>query len=78
MIKGIHHIGASVPNLDETLAFYRQAADLPQTGAFEIKNSPTADRITGLQNASCQVGVLNATTAYLELFETIWSCLEPI
>ena len=69
MIKGIHHIGASVPNLEKTVAFYQQAVDLPQTSTFEISNSAAADRITGLQNASCRVGVLSATTTYLELFE---------
>lgn len=69
MIKGIHHIGASVPNLDETVRFYQEAVDLPQLGLRETADSAAADRVTGLQNVRCRATFLEATTTYLELFE---------
>ena len=69
MIKGIHHIGASVPNLDETIAFYQSAVDLPESGRFEIANSPAADQLSGLHNISCRAAVLRGATTYLELFQ---------
>ena len=69
MIKGLHHIGASVPNLDEVIAFYQGAVELPKAGTFETANSAAADRITGLQNVRSRAAFLGGTTSYLELFE---------
>ena len=69
MIKGIHHIGASVPQLDDVVRFYQDAVDLPQVGAFATANSAAADRVTGLQNVRSRTILLNGTTTYLELFE---------
>ncbi len=69
MIKGIHHIGASVSNLDEVTAFYQDAADLPQAAAFKTVNSEAADRITGLKHTRSRTTFLQGSTSYLELSE---------
>lgn len=69
MIKGIHHIGASVKNLDEVTAFYQGAVDLPIAGGFETADNPTADRITSLKDVRSRATILGANTTYLELFE---------
>lgn len=69
MIKGIQHIGASVPNLEGTITFYQSAVDLPQSGRFEISNSPSADKLFGLPNTSGRAAVLKGATTYLELIE---------
>lgn len=67
MIKGIHHIGASVPNIDEVIAFYQGAVDLPKVGSITTASSVAADLVMGLQNVRSRTAFLSGTTAYLEL-----------
>lgn len=69
MIKGIHHIGASVTNLDDVINFYHSAVDLPQVSDFEIVDNDVTDRVSGLKNSRCHGAILGGTTAYLELSE---------
>ncbi|MEM7114383.1 MAG: VOC family protein [Chloroflexota bacterium] len=69
MVKGIHHIGASVRNLDDMVAFYQGAVDLPYVLGFETAVNPIADRTAGLTNIRSRTALLGAATTYLELFE---------
>ena len=69
MIKGIHHIAASVEDLDAVVAFYQGAIDLPVAGSFETADSAGADRVTGLKNVRSRAMFLSARTTYLELFQ---------
>ena len=69
MIKGIHHIGASVQNLEDVIEFYQGAVDLPSVRRFETAADAAVDRVQELQNVYGRHAFLGANTTYLELFE---------
>ncbi len=69
MIKGVHHIAASVSDLNRVADFYKTAVNLEKTTQFRIENSEAANKISQLENAACDVAFINAATTYIELFE---------
>ena len=69
MIKGIHHIGSSVPNLDDVVAYYQGAAALPALSTSGIANDSAIEIATGLQGMQSRAAFISGTTAYLELME---------
>lgn len=70
MIVGIHHVAISVPNLDQALAFYRDALgfEVVQDGDWD-RNHPQADRVIGLKETSARIAMLKAPNAYLEIWQ---------
>lgn len=66
-IKGIDHIGLSVTNLDEMLAFYQKATNFPLLHRQKIKNSPAADALFAMENVELEIAVLQAPNMRLEL-----------
>ncbi len=69
MIKGVHHIGASVSQLDETMRFYKEAVDLKASIYFEIANNRAIDQVVNLTDVRCRAAMLSGQTTYLELIE---------
>ena len=70
MIRGIHHVAISTPDLDRIVAFYRDVLGAEQVyeGGWE-KGSEIIDRIVGLEGSSCRQAMLKLHNAYLEFFE---------
>ena len=70
MIRGIHHVAVSTPDLDRIVAFYRDVlgAEPVYEGGWE-KGSAIIDSIVGLEGSSCRQAMLKLHNAYLEFFE---------
>lgn len=68
MIKGLHHAGISVKDLDRSVAFYCDilGMELLRQGDF---NGGSMDRITALTNTRGRAAMLRVGQQYLELFE---------
>lgn len=68
MIRGVHHVGVSVADLDRSIAFYRDL--LGMTLEFEGPFSGEQfDRILALEGAVGRVALLRAQDLQLELFQ---------
>jgi glyoxylase I family protein len=68
-VKGIHHIGISVPNLEEAIEFYCGVIGFsPQLG-WDFEPNDAIDRVSGLKNAAARSMMINAGNVYLEVFE---------
>lgn len=70
MIVGIHHVAIAVPDLDQALAFYRDALGFAvvQEGDWD-GDYPQADRVIGLEGTSARIAMLEAPNAYLEIWQ---------
>lgn len=60
MIKGLHHVGLAVKNLDETARFYRETFGLPDPEKLEV-----------VQDQGVKACLINLGNAYIELLEPI-------
>jgi catechol 2,3-dioxygenase-like lactoylglutathione lyase family enzyme len=69
MIKGVHHVGLSVSNLDQAVADYGAVAGLTEIARFTVENTDQARRLMGLPSVSAKVALLKGVNACLELFE---------
>lgn len=69
MLKGIHHTGLTVPNLNDAIAFYCGAGDFKLVHEFTLSNSAIHRKAMGVDNASARVAWLRGTLGFLELFE---------
>ena len=78
MIRGIHHVAVSTPDLDRIVAFYRDVmgAEPVYEGGWE-KGSEIIDKIVGLEGSSCRQAMLKLNNAYLEFFEYQSPTPEP-
>lgn len=72
MIRGIHHIAVSTPNLDRIVAFYRDVigAEVVYEGGWE-QGSDVIDGIVGLKGSAAKQAMLKMGNAYLEFFEYV-------
>lgn len=70
MIRGIHHVAISTPDLDRLVHFYRDLLGCEEVIAFGWEaGSGDMDRLTGLANSSARVHILKAGNLFLELFQ---------
>jgi glyoxylase I family protein len=70
MILGIHHTAISTPDLDRSLAFYRDLLGAKVASEFEWPvGAEIADQILGLQGSSARAVMLKLGNAMIELFE---------
>lgn len=70
MIRGIHHVAISTPDLDRLLGFYRDLLGFREVMQVAWpEGSDDIDEILGLQNSSARQVMLRADNLCLELFE---------
>ena len=69
MIRGIHHVAISTPDLDRLVTFYVDVVGFEQVMSTEWSDRPIIDRIIGLNGSAARQIMLKAGNAYLELFE---------
>jgi len=70
MIHGIHHTAISTPDLDRSLAFYRDLLGAEVMTDFEWpKGAEIADRIVGLKDSSARAVMLKLGNAMIEIFQ---------
>ena len=70
MIRGIHHVAISTPNLARIVAFYRDVigCEVVYDGGWE-QGQEVIDTIVGLKNSSAKQAMLKLGNAYLEFFQ---------
>jgi len=70
MIRGIHHIAISTPDLDRLAAFYTDVVGFVPVMQTEWADRPLIDRmIGGYEGSRARQVMLQAGNAHLELFE---------
>jgi catechol 2,3-dioxygenase-like lactoylglutathione lyase family enzyme len=69
MIKGVHHVGISVSNLDRAVEFYTQALDMELIGPAFPFGGPQYEQVMALGNARGRMCMLRKDSLRLELFE---------
>lgn len=70
-VKGIHHIGLSVSDLDRALAFYRSTTTLDSTARRTVTGDARYRGNDHPQTGPVEVAVLNGPNAYLELAQIV-------
>jgi catechol 2,3-dioxygenase-like lactoylglutathione lyase family enzyme len=68
-INFLHHVGMSVPSLDEARHFYIDLLGFTEVGAGEFGSDDDIDRIMGLQAAAAKVAFLTLGDFKIEMFE---------
>ncbi len=68
-IKGIHHVGISVPNLERAVEFYSGTLGLELVDRWDFACNSTIDQLMSLRGASAKTVMLAAGNIYLEIFE---------
>jgi catechol 2,3-dioxygenase-like lactoylglutathione lyase family enzyme len=69
MIRGIHHVAISTPDLDRLVAFYTDVIGFEPVMSTSWRDRPMVDRMIGLNGSAARQVMLKAGNAYLELFE---------
>ncbi len=69
MIRGVHHVAISTPDLDRLAAFYIDVVGFEQVMTTSWSDRPLVDRMIGLTGSAARQIMLKAGNAYLELFE---------
>ncbi len=79
MIRGIHHIAISTPNMEQALGFYRDLLGFEEVGNAEWPQGTDAiDGVLGLKNSSGKAAMLKAGNVCVELFEFTSPKPEPM
>ncbi len=72
MIRGVHHVAISTPDLARIVAFYRDVigAEVVYEGGWPA-GSEIIDEIVGLKGSHAKQAMLRMGNAYLEFFEYV-------
>ena len=65
----VHHVGMSVPSLEEARRFYIDMLGFEETAAGEFDRDPDIDRILGVKDATAKVMFLRFGDFSIEMFE---------
>ena len=77
-LLGINHVGLSVKNLDETLAFYEQATGYELLSRETVSNNPAADKLFGIDDVEYEMAVLAGPNMLFELIEFKHNANKPV
>lgn len=76
MIRGIHHVGVHVRNLDRMIEFYKAAFGFELVGEpFAWQDEPVLDKLIDVPGSAARGAMLRAGSCYLEMFQ--FSAPEP-
>lgn len=78
MIRGIHHVAISTPNLERIVGFYRDVigAEVVYEGGWDA-GSEIIDTIVGLKDSHAKQAMLRLGNAHLEFFEYVTPAGAP-
>jgi catechol 2,3-dioxygenase-like lactoylglutathione lyase family enzyme len=70
MIRGIHHVAISTPDMERSVKFYRDVLGFEQRfeGSWD-KGDKETDRIQGLKDSSANLTMLQSHSIFIEIFE---------
>ncbi len=69
MIRGIHHVGLSTPDIDRLVSFYRDVMGFEVVMTSQWRDREIIDRMVGLSGSAARQVMVKAGNAFLELFE---------
>ena len=69
MIRGIHHVAISTPDLDRLVAFYTDVVGFEPVMNTAWSERPLVDRMIDLPGSAARQVMLRAGNAFIELFE---------
>lgn len=69
MIRGVHHVGISVSDLDQAVADYGAVAGLTEVARFRVEDTDQARRLMDLDKVSASVVLMKGVNGFLELFQ---------
>lgn len=70
MIRGIHHVGVHVRDLDRMVAFYKEAFGFELVGEeFSWSDMEILDRLIDVPGSAARGCMLRAGSCYLEMFQ---------
>lgn len=70
MIRGIHHVAISTPDMERLMGFYRDLLGFEQVMTSEWpKGTEQVDKVLGLKGSSARQAMLKAGNLCIELFE---------
>lgn len=76
MIRGIHHVGINVRDMDRMVKFYQEAFGFEKfNDGFSWADEPIMDVIVDVPNSASRGIMLRSGTCYIELFQ--YSSPEP-
>lgn len=71
MIRGLHHVAVSTPDLDRLVGFYTDVLGFEQigwTGGWD-RGNPLIDEVLALKDSAARQAMLKAGNLHLEIFE---------
>ena len=69
MIKGLHHAGLSVADLERAIGFYKTAHAFEVISRFQVPNRADLRAMMAVDDSECEVALLRGPTGFLELFQ---------
>lgn len=70
MIRGIHHVGVHVKDINKMIDFYKNAFGFKALGdIYQWENDPMIDQIIGEENSAAKTIMMRAGNCYIELFQ---------
>ena len=69
MIRGIHHVAISTPDLDRMTTFYRDGLGFQQVMEGGWSDRPIVDQIIDLPGSAARQAMFRAGNCYVEVFE---------
>lgn len=75
MIRGIHHVGIHVRDLDRMVTFYKEAFGFEVIDEFRWSDAEIVDKLIDVPGSAARGCMLRAGSCYMELFQ--FSAPEP-
>jgi catechol 2,3-dioxygenase-like lactoylglutathione lyase family enzyme len=69
MMKGIHHTGLSVFDLDQSIAYWTRCFGFEVAARFDVKDHPETRALMQAANPAAKAAFLTGPTGHLELFQ---------